>query len=149
MTRKQFISRYRTEAERAGQTFDMHPVVILAQAAFESAWGESILARVHNNLFGLTAYGTPNDYWHGGRVSPGDSRLPFRKYGETALSFLDYARLLRQHYPRAADLSPFPAAFAKEIAYSRYISEVNGDNREAYRRGILQISQAIAITINN
>lgn len=143
MTQKQFIARFRSEAERAGQTFDMDPVVMLAQAALESGWGESVLARVHCNLFGLTAYGTANAYWHGGRVEMQQGRLCFRKYRETALSFLDYARLIRQHYPRAAELSRFPEAFAKEIAYSRYISEVNGDNREAYRRGIVRISKGI------
>ena len=43
---------------------------------------------------------------------------------------MDYCRLLRSAYPRAADMSANPTAFAKEIAYSPYISEVNGDNRE-------------------
>ena len=34
--------------------------------------------------------------------------------------------------------------FAKEIAYSPYISEVNGDNREAYRKLIVQLCRKIS-----
>ena len=36
-----------------------------------------------------------------------------------------------------------PQAYAKEIAYSPYISELNGDNRETYRHSIIQITQTI------
>ncbi|MCC8154390.1 MAG: hypothetical protein LIP01_09345 [Tannerellaceae bacterium] len=40
-------------------------------------------------------------------------------------------------------MSPDTEAFAKEMAYSPYISEVNGDNRENYRRALVQISAEI------
>lgn len=49
----------------------------------------------------------------------------------------------RQRYTPAADMSPDTEAFAKEMAYSPYISEVNGDNRENYRRALVQISAEI------
>jgi flagellar protein FlgJ len=71
-------------------------------------------------------------------VQLGEHSLRFRTYPEARLSFLDYARLIRTCYPSAAALSYTPKAFAKEIAYSRYISEVNGDNREAYREALCQ-----------
>jgi len=139
----EFVARFRSEAEEAGKLFGINPVVMLAQAALESGWGENILARVHHNLFGILAYGTPNDYWHGCRVQVRNDGLYFRKYGDTRHSFLDYARLIRTCYPVAADVSHHPEAFAKEIAYSRYISEKNGDNREAYRKAIRQICRRI------
>lgn len=41
-------------------------------------------------------------------------------------------------------MSANPTAFAKEIAYSPYISEVNGDNREAYRKLIVQLCRKIS-----
>ncbi len=148
MVAEDFVARFGQEAKEAGGLFRMHPVVMLAQAALESGWGESTLARVHCNLFGILAYGTPNDYWHGCRVQMRTGGLLFRKYGDTRHSFLDYARLIRTCYPVAADMSAHPEAFAKEIAYSRYISETNGDNREAYRKAIGQISRKIT-TIND
>ena len=56
---------------------------------------------------------------------------------------MDYGRLIRHAYADAADVSYKPAAFALKIGYSKYISEVNGDNREAYRRMLVSISQSI------
>ena len=56
---------------------------------------------------------------------------------------MDYCRLLRSAYPRAADMSANPTAFAKEIAYSPYISEQNGDNRDLYRRNIIALEAEI------
>ncbi len=64
-------------------------------------------------------------------------------YPDAASSFFDYARLIRSSYASAADMSYNPEAFAKEIAYSKYISEVNGDNRETYRSSIVSICRFI------
>lgn len=49
----------------AGTAYNMNPSVILAQAAFESGWGTSQLAREAHNFFGITAYGCSNEHWHG------------------------------------------------------------------------------------
>jgi flagellar protein FlgJ len=143
MNKRLFIQTYLPLAQPAGAAFDLNPTVVLAQAAIESGWGESLLAREHNNFFGITAYGKANAYWPGEGVQLGENSLRFRTYPEARLSFLDYARLIRTCYPQAASLSFHPQAFAKEIAYSRYISEVNGDNREAYRKMLCQIARGI------
>ena len=58
-------------------------------------------------------------------------------------SFMDYARLIRHAYTPAADVSNNPQAFARSISYSRYISEVNGDNREAYRILLIKLCRQI------
>jgi len=34
-------------------------------------------------------------------------------------------------------------AYAKEIAYSPYISELNGDDRETYRRSLVSLERTI------
>ena len=67
----------------------------------------------------------------------------FRHYEATHLSFLDFARLIRSAYPRAYHFSFQPEAYAKEIAYSPYISELNGDNRDLYRRNIIALEAEI------
>lgn len=144
MTKQAFLLRYLDEANKAGGKYRIGPTVILAQAAIESGWGESVLATVHHNLFGLTGYGPKNEYWHGGKTELKEGGLCFRKYVTTADSFYDFARLIRHAYPRAADLSHNPAGYAFEIAYSRYISEVNGDNRVAYRKMLVSISDTLA-----
>ena len=75
--------------------------------------------------------------------------LSFRTYPDPLHSFMDYARLIRHAYTDAADVSYQPAAFALKIGYSKYISEVNGDNREAYRRMLISNSRTIEKAIAN
>jgi len=143
MKKEVFIQQYLPLAQKAGEAFRINPAVMLAQAAIESGWGQSALSIECNNFFGLTGYGPANDYWDGKTTTLSAFGLKFRMYADAQQSFMDSARLIRKNYSRAADMSYFPAAFAKEMAYSSYISEVNGDNREAYRRNIVSITRWI------
>lgn len=143
MTKYEFVKRFLPEAQAAEKLFRINAVVMLAQAAIESGWGESNLARLHHNLFGITGYGPSNEFWHGCRVALKPEGLPFRKYAGTQNSFFDYARLITSAYPAAAAVSYDPAAFAHEIAYSKYISEKNGDNRTVYCRLLARLAVAI------
>lgn len=144
MTQSDFIRTYLPPAKKSGGEFRINPLVILAQAAIESGWGESTLAKEHHNFFGITAYGKKNLWWPGEKVCLGEGSLPFRTYPDPLHSFMDYARLIRTAYPIAADVSFNPSAFAKEISYSKYISEVNGDNRDLYRRSLISICRKIS-----
>lgn len=56
-------------------------------------------------------------------------------------TLLKKPRLISTAYRPAATVSNFPAAYAREIAYSRYISEVNGDNRAAYEEMLTRIAR--------
>lgn len=136
-----FVRESLPAALAAGTAYNMNPAVILAQAAFESGWGTSQLAREAHNFFGITAYGCSNEHWHGQKYTVRTSRydLDFRRYGSRESSFLDFARLVRNNYRTAWSKSDNPAAYAHEIAYSRYINELNGDDRETYRRSLIQI----------
>ena len=124
MKQSEFFSSLLPLARKAGEAFRINPAVILAQAAIETGWGQSARASEQHNYFGLTANGRSN-------VSPGDS-------------FMDYARLIRSVYPFAADVSDDPKAFARKIAYSKYISEVNGDNRAAYQALLVKVCRKIS-----
>ncbi len=65
MTKYEFVKRFLPEAEAAEKRFHLNPVVMLAQAAIESGWNESNLAKLHRNLFGITGYAIPsNEFWH-------------------------------------------------------------------------------------
>jgi flagellar protein FlgJ len=149
MDKKVFIHTFLPAAEAAGVAYQINPDIILAQAAVESGWGESNLAVKHFNFFGIMGYGRPSAHWSGSRVdiranqTGGKPGLMFRTYPCHEKSFLDFARLIREVYPVAAALSFNPKAYAKEIAYSPYISEVNGDNREAYQRLIASVCRSI------
>ena len=153
MTKQDFIKQYLPLAQKAGERFGMNPVILLSQSAIETGWGESTLCKEHNNFFGITAYGRPNPFWDGSRTdlsATGDRpSLWFRRYLTPEASFLDFARLIHSAYPVAATLTFHPSAYAKEIAYSKYISEVNGDNRAAYQRMLVAVSQSIGRLIEN
>lgn len=146
MTKQDFVNKFYPAAKAAGAEFNINPVVVLAQAAIESGWGESKLS-TYNNFFGITAYGRINNYWHGGKIQLADNGLPFRRYDTMENSFMDYCRLIRGSYRTSADLSFHPAAFAKSIAYSKYISEVNGDNRASYQILMEKLSASIATLV--
>lgn len=143
MDKQIFFKKFLPAAQAAGKHFKLNPDIILAQAAIESGWGESVLCTVYYNYFGLTGYGQPSLYWKGAKTlkieDGGISHLQFRIYESTEHSFFDFARLIRTVYQTAASVSIYPEAYAKEIAYSRYISEANGDNREAYRQLLIKI----------
>lgn len=149
MNKYDFVCLYLPMALEAEQLFRISPVVILAQAAIESGWGESTLAKEHHNLFGITGYGPANDYWHGGTVELTKNSIRFRKYLTHRDSILDFARLIRSAYIQAAALSYHPATYAREIAYSKYISEVNGDNRDAYCKMLVSISSHLEYLIRS
>lgn len=145
--KQQFIKSCFPLALKAREQFVLNPVTILAQGALESGWGRSVLATKYNNYFGLCGFGKPNDFWHGGKATLREGGLEFRRYATAEDSFLDYARLIRNCYPQAAALSEYPEAFAREIAYSRYISETNGDNRESYRQAIVCLCSSIELEL--
>jgi hypothetical protein len=130
-------------AQMAGAKYKINPLVILAQGAIESAWGTSHIAKNHNNYFGVTAYGSTNEYWKGEKYVSKTSGLPFRSYKKPLDSFYDYARLISVKYTQAARNSFDVERYAKEIAYSPYISEKNGDNRPVYYKLIIQQADAI------
>ena len=120
MKQSEFFSSLLPLARKAGEAFRINPAVILAQAAIESGWGQSDLASEHHNYFGLTAYGRSNVWWKGASIELGAV------------------------YPFAADVSDDPKAFARKIAYSKYISEVNGDNRAAYQALLVKVCRKIS-----
>ena len=146
-----FLHTCREAAAEAEKLFGMNARIILAQGALESGWGTSMLATEHHNFFGLMGYGASNAYWHGQRATfeTAYGTHHFRHYEATHLSFLDFARLIRSAYPRAYHFSFQPEAYAKEIAYSPYISEQNGDNRDLYRRNIIALRKRRIILVDH
>ena len=139
----QFVKQLSAAAREASKAFGLNPSMILAQSAIETGWGTSSYAVNHHNYFGVIACGKPNDYWKGCKSRINARGLCFRGYASAEQSFMDYGRLLRAQYPKAATLSFHPESFAQEISYSAYICEGNGDNREHYRKMLIAIEQDI------
>src|SRR6056300_184270 len=145
MSKEQFVDTYYPLAKKAGDAFGLNPEAILAQAAIESGWGSSYGARVRKNFFGITAAGSPNEFWDGSfSVGQNQYALKFRVYKTEQDSFYDFARLISSKYKTAHAVSSDSTAYAQAIAYSPYIAEANGDSREGYRKGVLSTFNSIS-----
>lgn len=139
-----YVAKYYQFAKEAGERYEMDPLVILAQGAHESAWGTSSLAINYNNFFGFTAGGSPNEFWDGQYYTAQNKyKLKFRIYPSPKESFMDFARLIKSKYKSAHAAGKDYKIYAQRIAYSPYISEQNGDNREHYKNGIIKLYDSI------
>jgi len=136
----EFVKKCYPLAVAAGTKYNLNPLVILAQLSLESDWGRSYSARIRKNFAGITATknSKPNAYWSG-KSSPSTTnpQLTFRIYDTPQDSFMDFARLISSNYKSAAGSSYNIEEYARRISISPYIAESNGDDREAYRRGVI------------
>ncbi len=67
MSKENFIEMLLPFAREAEAVCGVDPVVLLAQAALESDWGNSLLAKSYHNYFHSCGYGRPNRFWEGAR----------------------------------------------------------------------------------
>lgn len=117
-----FISRIAKSAQKVGMEYDLYPSVIIAQAALESNWGASNLARKpYHNLFGVK--GNYNgrsvrqptiEYTEEGKAIKIHDF--FRWYDNDYQSLCDYAETLND--PLYADVHRGQAASFREATHA-------------------------------
>lgn len=102
-TQQEFIDLLVPHAQELGKEYDLFPSLMIAQAALESAYGQSQLSTEANNLFGIKYSGYSSNSEIGKYEIPSDEfvngkqvTLPatFRKYPTIRASLEDYAKLL-------------------------------------------------------
>ncbi len=110
--------------------------ITLAQAALESGWGESALAKTGNNLFGIKA----DSLWRGQTLTMNTKEfikghwvvVPalWRKYPSWQSSIDDHAAFLKQN-PRykACFLCTTSPAFARALAQAGYATDPDYANK--------------------
>jgi flagellar protein FlgJ len=110
-TRADFVRTLLPYAQSAGRELGVDPSTLLAHAALETGWGQSIpedpSGRSSFNLFGIKASSNWNGAavvsrtreYQGGNVQ--NRQASFRAYASPSASFQDYVRLLRSN-PRYA-----------------------------------------------
>ena len=140
-----FVRTFAKAAVTAGRVVGLSALVILSQAAHEGQWGSSFSVRTRRNHFGMIAAGSKNAFWDGvSKTQSSASGLWFRVYQSHEASFEDFASLISRKYKAAFACAQDPAAYAKAIAASPYISEENGDDRPAYARALTTNAVTIA-----
>ena len=122
MTRDEFV-RLASEAARAASAVSGLPAgITVAQAALESAWGQSELSRRANNYFGIKAYGKrafvemPTTEVIGGVVQHVTAK--FAAFADMTECFTcrDLIILKGTLYAEARDKRGDPEAFARALA---------------------------------
>lgn len=95
-----FINDIKGEAIDNYKRYKILPSITIAQAILESSWGNSILAKDFNNLFGIKA----DRYWDGEYVTLEtkehiDTTINdrFRKYDNKKQSIIDHAKFLSEN----------------------------------------------------
>jgi flagellar protein FlgJ len=130
----QFVQRYAGAARQAAQASGVPAVVILAQAALETGWGQHQPVGADgapgHNLFGIKA----GAGWSGASAEAStrefiagrwaQARETFRSYASDAASFVDHARLLATS-PRYAAVrnAVTPEGAARALQASGYATD--------------------------
>ncbi|TYA14406.1 mannosyl-glycoprotein endo-beta-N-acetylglucosamidase [Paenibacillus faecis] len=126
MDRAEFIAAIAPDAVKDWHQSGVPASLTIAQAALESNWGSSGLARQANNLFGIKGNGPagsvmmPTTEYRNG--SPIRIHAPFRKYRSWAESIADHTRLL-QNKRYAGVLRRSGQEAAKAVAAAGYATD--------------------------
>lgn len=132
---EEFVKSLWPHAQQVGKELGVAPAALMAQAALESGWGQSIMrhpdGRSSHNLFGIKA----DARWQGERLvmptleyaegKAGRRNEPFRAYDSFAASFTDYANFLRANprYGQALAVAGDPQAFANALQNAGYATD--------------------------
>jgi len=131
MTPDDFIAAIAPSAQAAATTTDIPASFVVAQAALESAWGESKLARQGFNLFGVKADGV----WKGNVLTMPTREFvagkwitvqaQWRKYGDWRECIEDHAAFLHRNprYKLAFVGERSGSDFARQIAAAGYATD--------------------------
>ena len=136
MNPSEFIMRLASGAVASAKASGVPASITIAQAALESAWGESGLAKSGNNLFGIKA----DSLWRGQTLEMNTKEfikgqwvvVPalWRKYPSWQASMEDHAAFLRRN-PRykACFLCNTAPAFANALVQAGYATDPEYANK--------------------
>lgn len=121
MTKQEFIVAATAAATAASLVSGLPAGVTVAQAALESAWGESGLSRQANNFFGIKAHGDEYVQMNTTEVSNGvaaRTAARFATYASMEECFADRDRLILKLpvYAEARACQMNPEAFIRALA---------------------------------
>jgi flagellar rod assembly protein/muramidase FlgJ len=132
----EFIMRLTTAAVESRRKSGVPASITIAQAALESAWGDSGLAKAGNNLFGIKA----DSRWRGETLTLSTREFikgqwvvvpaKWRKYGSWQSSIDDHAAFLKLNPRyRPCFLCTTAQAFAQALAQAGYATDPDYANK--------------------
>ena len=140
-----FIEEIKDEAIKNYKEYKILPSITIAQAILESSWGESDLAQIYNNLFGIKA----DSSWKGEYVTLEtfefyDTKIEdkFRVYSNKNQSIKDHAKFLvdNQRYKK---YGVFEAKTYIEQAYALqnagYSTAEDNSGQKPYAKDLIEL----------
>ena len=140
-----FIEEIKDEAIKNYKEYKILPSITIAQAILESSWGESDLAQIYNNLFGIKA----DSCWKGEYVTLEtfefyDTKIEdkFRVYSNKNQSIKDHAKFLvdNQRYKK---YGVFEAKTYIEQAYALqnagYSTAEDNSGQKRYAKDLIEL----------
>ena len=140
-----FIEEIKDEAIKNYKEYQILPSITIAQAILESSWGESDLAQIYNNLFGIKA----DSSWKGEYVTLEtfefyDTKIEdkFRVYSNKNQSIKDHAKFLvdNQRYKK---YGVFEAKTYIEQAYALqnagYSTAEDNSGQKRYAKDLIEL----------
>jgi flagellum-specific peptidoglycan hydrolase FlgJ len=122
MTRAEFLEKAKAAAKAAAATSGFPAGIAVAQAALESAWGGSLLAREAHNYFGIKASGTREAItlptWEVVDGTPQRAVARFARYASMEECFADRDAIIARArcYAGARAAAAEPEGFARALA---------------------------------
>lgn len=148
-----FVESMMPYAKKAAQALGGSPLVMLAQAALETGWGQKVIKKANgessHNLFNIKA----DQRWQGEHAKVGTleykdgvavkQQAKFRAYDDPSASFGDYVDFLKSsaRYQGALDNISNPASFLHSLQEAGYATDPNYSKKIL---GVLQHVTAIA-----
>lgn len=152
----EFVQRLRPHAEQAARELGVDPDILLAQAALETGWGQSLIKNGNGstsyNLFNIKADRSwqgrqaqvPTLEYEGGVVKKVNAG--FRSYGSFEESFKDYVQFIKNNprYENALRHAGNPQQYVRELQRAGYATDPRYANKvlDIYRGGTLASSRA-------
>ena len=140
-----FIEEIKDEAIKNYKEYKILPSITIAQAILESSWGESDLAQIYNNLFGIKA----DSSWKGEYVTLEtfefyDTKIEdkFRVYSNKNQSIKDHAKFLLDNQ-RYKKYGVFEAKTYIEQAYALqnagYSTAEDNSGQKRYAKDLIEL----------
>ena len=135
-TPERFVQSLWPMAEKSAKELGLKPEVLLAQAALETGWGQSIIqnsASSSFNLFNIKA----DSRWEGNKMQTSsleyeqgtavNRKSSFRAYDNVQQSFDDYVNFIQNNprYQSALEVTSNPVQYLHEIHQAGYATDPN------------------------
>lgn len=109
----QFIETYGPVAVQVSKEINVDPNLLLSQWGLESRWGQSEMAKTHNNVGGIKDF---SGHGHEAKDNKTGSTDKYVKFEDPEVFGMYYADQIKRNFPLAVNTGPDIGAFTRGLA---------------------------------